>query len=175
MKAASVIIDPMPLSRTSDMNQAHYTITPIKPDFVQRARLGKDDQDQPVERLLAEGGEPLRDQLRRAMPGEAIILASYCPFDLASPYKEFGPVFISADLPAPQGQLAHLPLGEHGSYFGDTLVLRAYSTDERIVDAVVSSADDAEQRLAALLAHGDVQFVLARFAAYGCYGCRIES
>jgi hypothetical protein len=156
------------------MNHIDYTIVPIKPGFVQRARLGRDDQDQPVEVGVASGGEPLRDQLRRALPGEAIILASYCPFDVEGPYKEYGPVFISADLPAPTAQRTRLPLHEHGNYFSDTLVLRAYSADERIVDAVVTQSGDAEQQLATYLTRDDVQFVLARFAAYGCYGCRID-
>lgn len=156
------------------MKPFDYTIVPIAPAFVQRARRGRDDQDQAVERVIAEGGEPLRDQLRRALPGEAIILASYCPFELAGPYKEYGPVFISADLPAPAALPARLPLGEDGSYFGDTLVLRAYSDDERIVDAAVTPSHQAQKRLAALLAGPQVAFVLARFAAYGCYGCRIE-
>jgi hypothetical protein len=156
------------------MNHIDYTIVPIKPAFVQRARLGRDDQNQPVELSVASGGEPLRDQLRHALPGEAIILASYCPFDVDGPYKEYGPVFISVELPAPASPLTRLPLREHGNYFSDTLVLRAYSADERIVDAVVTVAGDAEQQLATFLARDDVQFVLARFAAYGCYGCRIE-
>ena len=156
------------------MTPANFTIIPIQPGFVQRARLGRDDQDQAVQRLTAEGGEPLRDQLRRALPGEAILLASYCPFEVVGPYKEYGPVFISADLPAPAAAPARLPLREHGNYFGDTLVLRAYSGDERIVDAAVTSAVEAEARLATLLAQPEVAFVLARFVAYGCYGCRIE-
>lgn len=156
------------------MNHIDYTIVPIKPGFVQRARLGRDDQNQPVELSVASGGEPLRDQLRRAVPGEAIILASYCPFDVEGPYKEYGPVFISAELPAPTAPVTRLPLREHGNYFSDTLVLRAYSADQRIVDAVVTPAAEAEQRLAAYLLRDDVVFVLARFAAYGCYGCRID-
>jgi hypothetical protein len=72
-------------------------IVPICSAFLQRARAGIDDLGQPVERHLAAGGEPLRDALRRAVPGEAILLASHCPFTLAGPYREYGPVFVSAD------------------------------------------------------------------------------
>lgn len=156
------------------MSDSNYIIVPIKPAFVQRARQGRDDQDQPVEHSIAKGGEPLRDQLRRALPGETIILASYCPFELAGPYREYGAVFISADAPAPAMPLRRLPLGEHGNFFSDSLVLRAYSSQERIVDAAVVRAEAAEEQLAAFLTRGDVAFVLGRFAAYGCYGCRIE-
>jgi hypothetical protein len=157
---------------------ASYTITPIRPDFLERARgLGLDDQDQPIERHVAEGGEPLRDVMRRARPGEAIVLASYCPFSEAGPYREYGPVFIHAaqeDSVMPAWLPTRLPIDGDGTYFNRTFVLRAYSARQRIVDAVLTIPEEAESRLQDLLDRPDVSFVLARFAAYGCYACRVE-
>jgi hypothetical protein len=152
-----------------------FHITPIRAGFVERARReGIDDLGQSVEHLVAEGGEPCRDVLRRAVKGERLILASYCPFMHAGPYREYGPVFITAD-PAnlPNGASA-LPFGGATPYFGSTFVLRAYSQDERIVDAVLTEPAYAPARLAQLLAREDTAFVLARFGAYGCYACRID-
>jgi len=148
-------------------------IVPLSDTFLARVRAGTDDQGQPVERHAAQGGEPLRDCLRRAVPGEAILLASYCPFTVAGPYKENGPVFVSA---APQAtpRLDALPVGGEQPYLGASFVLRAYSADERIVDAALSTPSSAVRDLDAFLGRNDVAFVLARFAAYGCYALRIK-
>ena len=152
---------------------AALRILPLPSDFVQRARAGTDDLGQPVERHVAEGGEPLRDTLRRAAPGEAILLASYCPFTQAGPYREYGPVFLAADAQAAPPP-ASLPVEGDAPYLGASFVLRAYSRDERIVDARVSSPQAAAADLAAFFARADVAFVLARFTAYGCYALRVE-
>lgn len=153
--------------------QQQFRIVPISPAFLERARAGSDDQGQPVERHVARGGEPLRDCLRRAEPGEAILLASYCPFTVAGPYKEFGPVFLSA-APQPAPRLDALPLGGAQPYLAASFVLRAYSAGERIVDARMSSPEAATGDLHALFARAEVAFVLARFPTYGCYALRIE-
>jgi len=148
-------------------------IVPLADAFLARVRAGADDQGQLVERHIAQGGEPLRDCLRRALPGEAILLTSYCPFTIAGPYKEYGPVFVSAS-PQPAPRLDTLPFDGEQPYLGASFVLRAYSADERIVDATLSSTSSAAPDLNTFLARDDVAFVLARFAAYGCYALRIE-
>ncbi len=141
--------------------------------YLARVRGGRDDLDQPVERHIAKGGEPLRDCLRRASPGEAILLASYCPFTVAGPYREYGPVFVAADAQQ-QPPLGTLPVGGAQPYLGEAFVLRAYSSDERIVDARMSSPHAAASALATFFAQDEVSFVLARFPTYGCYALRIE-
>ncbi|MCC2956168.1 DUF1203 domain-containing protein [Massilia sp. IC2-477] len=150
-----------------------FRIAPLAPAFLARVREARDDLGQPVERHVARGGEPLRDCLRRASPGEAILLASYCPFTLAGPYREYGPVFVSAAA-QPQPRLDRLPLEGEAPYLGEAFVLRAYSREERILDARMSSPGAASGDLAAFLARPEVAFVLARFPTYGCYALRIE-
>ena len=148
-------------------------IAALSDTFLARVRAGTDDQGQPVERNVAQGGEPLRDCLRRAVPGEAILLASYCPFTVAGPYKEYGPVFVSAS-PQPAPRRDALPVDGEQPYLGASFVLRAYSREERIVDAILTTASSASHDLDTFLAREDVAFVLARFAAYGCYALRVE-
>jgi hypothetical protein len=150
-----------------------YRIVPIDSDFVARARAGRDDQGTPVEFSIAEGGEPLRDQLRRAQPGERILLASYCPFEHQGPFREYGPVFLSADALLPEPPSA-LPMQGERPYLGAQFVVRGYSDDERIVDAYVTGPDQAAHDIARLFAQEDVAFILLRFAAYGCYALRLE-
>lgn len=153
-----------------------YRIVPIRDDFTTRAReLRLDDQGLPVEHHRAAGGEPCRDVVRRARPGEALILASYSPFVRPGPYKEFGPVFILANDAADTGELTALPVGGPAPYFTQPFALRAYCRDERIIDAVITPLAEAQQHLLRLLALPDTAFVHARFGAYGCYACRIEA
>lgn len=157
------------------MQPKPYRITPIRTSFVQRARReGLDDLNQPVERHVAAGGEPCRDVLRRARPGEALLLASYCPFEQAGPYREYGPVFLLADEAAPVRGLDRLPLSGEPPYLGAGFLLRAYSGAERILEGAVVAAAEAEAHLQGLLSRPEVAFVLARFTGHGCYACRIE-
>lgn len=153
---------------------APLRIAPLPPEYLLRVRAGLDDLGQPVERHIASGGEPLRDCLRRARSGEAILLASYCPFTLAGPYKEYGPVFVSAS-PQAGSPPAALPLGGERPYLGSSFVLRAYSREERIVDARLSNPGAAIDDLAILFDRPDTAFVLARFPTYGCYALRIDA
>lgn len=158
------------------MHSFPYKIVPIRKDFLVKARAcGLDDLGQPVVRLTAAGGEPCRDAFRRARPGEALILASYCPFVHAGPYREYGPVFILSEADARSASCEALPVTGARPYLGASFVLRAYSHDERIVDAVITPAGDAPGHLERMFADHDPAFVLARFPAYGCYAARIES
>lgn len=68
------------------------TIAPIPTAFLNRVRReGLNDLGQPVKRVEAQGGEPCRDVLRRALPGEQLILASFTPFTKPGPYHELLP------------------------------------------------------------------------------------
>ena len=155
--------------------QATYKIIPVRDDFLARARsAGLDDLGQPVERMPAKGGEPCRDAFRRAVAGEELILASYCPFQSAGPYREYGPVFILAQAGSPNAAPASLPVDGGQPYLGANFVLRAYSDEERIVDALITAPAEAPAELARLFASSATAFVLARFAAYGCYALRLE-
>lgn len=147
-------------------------IAPIPHSFLDRARNeGLDDLGQPVRRLVAEGGEPCRDVLRRARPGEELILASFSPFTAAGPYHEYGPVYILAN--PSEEQIARDGFPRDG-YFRERLVLRAYSHEESIVDAAMITADEAEETAARFLSQENVAFVHARFPVYGCFAVRVE-
>lgn len=140
-------------------------------------RNSVDDLGQAVERIIAQGGEPCRDVLRRARAGEELILASYCPFTVASPYKEYGPIFVLANASDEEVASDHISCSAHiddRTYLQAQFVLRAYSVQERIVDACVSSPEKAEGDLERFFSRTEVAFVLVRFAAYGCYAARIN-
>ncbi len=157
-------------SKSSPLN-----IMPLRADFLVKARrIGVDDLGQPVEHLVAKGGEPCRDAFRRAEAGEALILASYCPFQHAGPYREYGPVFILAEADAHCANPVSLPVDGPSPYLGSGFVLRAYSEEERIVDAVLCAPHESADHLRRLFDNEGTAFILARFPAYGCYALRIE-
>jgi hypothetical protein len=150
-------------------------LVPIRPAFLAQVRgQGIDDLGQPVEQVIAAGGEPCRDAFRRARPGEALILASYCPFERPGPYREYGPVFVLAQPDPNAAPPSALPVDGDRAYLGASFVLRAYSSDERIVGAVLATPLDAGAQLERLFEEHAPAFVLARFPTYGCYALRIE-
>lgn len=152
-----------------------FTATPIRQDFLTKVReTGLDDQSQPVVHLIAQGGEPCRDALRRARPGEALILASYCPFSLPGPYREYGAVFVRQ---AADGEGEHpWSTDNQGDYLSANkpVVLRAYNAQERISAATLVMPDQIDAGLEDYFAREETRFVLLRFPAYGCYALRID-
>lgn len=151
---------------------------PALPDaFLDRVRTASlDDQAQPVRRLVAEGGEPCRDVLRRARPGEELILASFSPFWEPGPFRELGPVYVLAepsDEAVPRDRLP-LPAGEPTDYLGERFVLRAYGPDQSIVGGAIVEAGTAVEQVEELLRSSDVAFVDVRFPVFGCFACRVE-
>lgn len=149
-----------------------FQATPLPSAFAARVRATlRDDFNRTVTITTAGGGEPLRDRLRRAAPGERIILCSYQSVPLPSLFAETGPVFIAAEaadhVPAWRDEL---PPG----YFPRTLSLRAYDAQDRIVESAVCEPDAAPDRIRTLLARAGVSHVHARFAGHGCFACRFD-
>ena len=149
-----------------------FQLKPFPEETLARFRSGSDDWGQPVTRIArAQGGEPLRDQLRRARTGEPILLGAFSPFPRHNPYREMGPVFVSAELP-----LAEVPSLADGfdlnGYFRATTALRAYDSQQRIHAATLVAVDGIFAQAARYFDDPAVSFVDARFAAYGCFACR---
>ncbi|MEO6259962.1 MAG: DUF1203 domain-containing protein [Thermoanaerobaculia bacterium] len=150
-------------------------VAAIPATFLQRARVeGIDDLGQKVKRVRATGGEPCRDVLRRAHPGEELILASYTPFTKAGPYKEFGPIFILARNNAEPVERESLPAGSEEDFLRQQFVIRAYSYAEEIIDAALVTAAAAQPTIDRFFDRPDAAFLHVRFPAYGCFACRLD-
>ena len=152
----------------------NYRIAPIPQDFLDRVRTrGIDDLGQPVRRMVSvDGGEPCRDALRRAQPGEEIILASFSPFTVVGPYCEFGPVYVFAQ-PQDDG-VARDCLPQATDYLDERFAVRAYDHGENIADAALVTRDEAEVQVQRFLADEAVAFVHARFPTHGCFALRVD-
>lgn len=154
----------------------NVAIAPIPDTFLHRVRFERlDDLGQPVKRLVAQGGEPCRDVLRRAIAGEELILASFTPFSKPGPYKEYGPIFVLAQ---PDGEIPRrdaLPqAGAPADYLREQFVIRAYSAAEEILDAALVKASDLAPAVERFLGADSTAFLHVRFPTYGCFALRID-
>jgi Protein of unknown function (DUF1203) len=146
-----------------------FTVHAIPADELERLRAkGTDAGGNPVEHLIAGGGEPLRCCLRSADPGETIVLFGYEPPLPPSPYRETGAVFAHAE--ACRGPNGGYP--EH--WRGRPQVLRAYDRRGWIHDTTrVHDGSDPEGVIATMLEHPEVVEIHSRNIAYGCWMFRV--
>jgi len=151
-------------------------VAAIPDRFLHRVRTeGLDDLGQPVKRLIAKGGEPCRDVLRRATAGEELILASFTPFSKAGPYKEYGPIFVLAHAADAVIRRDALPqAGGPTDYLREQFVIRAYSADEEILDAALVKAPELATNVDRFFASPETAFLHVRFPTYGCFALRID-
>lgn len=147
-----------------------FIVHAIDPDDLEVVRTrGTDAGGNPVETVLAGGGEPLRCCLRSALPGESLLLFGWEPPLPPSPYREVGPVFAHAEsCSGPRDR------GYPADWRGRTQVLRAYDRRGWIHEASrVDDGSDPEAALAALLEDPTVAEVHSRNLAYGCWMFRV--
>ena len=153
----------------------HSHVAAIPHDFLRRVRIeGRDHLGQPVKRVIARGGEPCRDALRRAHPGEELIVASFSPFERSGPYKEYGPVFVLAHDSPDTADREFLPIGADDTYLRDQFVIRAYSKEDEIIDAALVEAIRAQDVIDEFFSRDETAFLHARFPTYGCFACRLD-
>ena len=67
-----------------------------------------------------------------------------------------------------------LPNNSISDYFGEIFVLRAYDKKESISDARLVAPANAEQTIIDFFQQEQIDFIIARFAAYGCYSLRLD-
>jgi hypothetical protein len=174
MSSSTALATPLDAAEMSEPTTP-ITIAPIPTAFLNRVRReGLDDLGQPVKWVDAQGGEPCR-VLRRALPGEKLILASFTPFTKPGPYHEYGPVFVLAEESDEQVLRDRAPVaGSPSDYLRDQFVVRAYSEAEEIVDAALINARDFEGTIERFFLSDDVAFLHVRYPTYGCFSCRID-
>jgi Protein of unknown function (DUF1203) len=125
----------------------------------------RDVSGNPIERMTAEGSEPLRCCLRNATPGEAIILFGYEPPIGASPYREIGAVFACAERCAGPTPGAGYPPG----WRGKRQVLRSYDRRGWIREAELHDGNEPEEVIARLFADPEAVQLHSRNVAFGCF------
>ena len=121
--------------------------------------------------VVAEDRSPCRRCLRDAGPGEELLLRSYDPFTVRSPYTGEGPVFVhAAGCDAHRAAPGVLPEQVPGRVFS----VRSYDEDAIMLDAEIVPGDRLAERAGALLDEG-AAFLHAHFAGPGCFAFRIDA
>ncbi|MER5436467.1 DUF1203 domain-containing protein [Streptomyces sp. NPDC002588] len=144
-----------------------FRIRALPAEVLDRVRAsGVDALGNPVERITAEGGDPLRCCLRNAESGEELLLFGYQPPLPAGPYREVGAVLAHAVPCAGPADLDSYP----PDWRGRPQVLRAYDARGWIHDMTrVHDGQDPEGAIAELLAEPEVVQIHSRNVAWGCY------
>jgi hypothetical protein len=148
-----------------------FVVRPLAAAAVTRFRsTGRDDFGRPFQASIATGGEPMRDQLRRAIAGERLLLGSYQAVPLPSPFAEIGPIYVSAEGAPVSVAPDTLPPG----YFNRLFALRAYDDADRIAESTLVEPAAAGDTFRAWLARPEIAYLHARFAGHGCFAARID-
>lgn len=115
-------------------------------------------------------GNPCRHCLRRASPGERLVLFSYSPFETRNPYKEVGPIFVHADGCPRYTQTDRIP----EDFRNRPITLRGYDAEQRIARVAVVVDGTTERRVEELLSDPGIAFVHARSFTHGCFLFRMD-
>lgn len=116
-----------------------YRLAPIDPNVADDLRAVGG------ERFIADAkpGYPCRQCLCDAEIGEALILVSYDPFTVDSPYRSRSPIFLHERTCSPPTDTADLPV----QLTGRQLSVRAFDRDAMMIDAAVIDGSDLEDQL----------------------------
>lgn len=163
---------------------ARYEIRAIAPEVLRDLRECDDAGNAPRRVVDDAGGNPLRCCLGRSDPGETLALVSYAPLrrwaeDTGAdpgPYSEWGPVFIHVD------ECGGRDTEDYPQAMrGDRRVLRAYSSDGRILGGRYVESDGRsmqrpddgrlmiEEELDELYRAPEVAAVHVRAVEFGCF------
>ena len=110
---------------------------------------------------------PCRRCLTDAEPGEALLLLSYDPWTVGSPYRQAGPVFVH-ERECATAVVAELPDQQRRRL----LSVRAFDAHGMAREAFVSKGSELD--LDRVLADPDVSFVHLHNAGPGCFAARVD-
>ncbi len=118
----------------------------------------------------ADRGYPCRISLRDAAKGESLILVHHVSHDVATPYRSAYAIYVSETAPeAPAYEDETPPVFE-----GRPLALRGFAAGGDLRAASLAAPGEADAGIRALFARGEIAYIHAHNAAYGCFAARIE-
>ena len=151
--------------------QSNFQTRPLSPELAEAAR--KTRVDQFGNRLeVVRDGKPhqCRVCLTLSHPEEGVILLAHRPFESGQPYAETGPIFVHERTCQPYTDDSAYP----PEFPRSAVVLRAYSSEDRIVDAQAVGQRIVEEVINEMFANPAIQYLHARNLGYGCFMFRIN-
>jgi hypothetical protein len=107
--------------------------------------------------------------LRWAQPGERVILFPYASIPPDRPYAESGPIFVHEAPCESYGATNNYPPD-----FRQGRVVRAYDSQDDMIDASVVEGEEPEAVIAKLFRNPATAFLQVRSATRGCFTFKIE-
>jgi Protein of unknown function (DUF1203) len=113
-------------------------------------------------------GYPCRQCLRDAEIGEELLLVSYDPFTIDSPYRSASPIFLHVTSCAPDESSA-LP----EQLTRRQLSIRAFDCDAMMIDAAVIDGANLDSTLQQMFADDHTEVVHVHNAGRGCWATNV--
>jgi Protein of unknown function (DUF1203) len=148
-----------------------FRIVPLPTDVADAAREAarRGERDHAVVKVEAPHTAPCRHCLRWAQPGERVILFPYASIPPDRPYAESGPIFVHEARCESYGATNNYPPD-----FRQGRVLRAYDSQDNMIDASVVEGEEPEAAIAKLFQNPEAAFLQTRSVTRGCFTFRVE-
>ena len=149
----------------------NFQVRPLSPEMADAARKTRLDRFGNALAVMRDGNpHQCRVCLTMSQPDEGVILLAHRPFESNQPYAETGPIFVHEQpCQAYNDKLVYPP-----EFPRSAVVLRAYSSDDRILDAQAVGERGVETVIAELFANPAIAYLHARNLGYGCFMFRID-
>jgi len=123
-------------------------------------------------RVIADGTVNLPDRIevRDVEPGESVLLVNHMHQPANTPFQASHAVFVREWANAAYESTDEVPQAMRTR----TLSLRAFDSDDFMIDADLVDGHAAESLIARLLANPRVAYIHAHYAKWGCYAARID-
>lgn len=148
-----------------------FQIRPLSPEVATVARNTRVDQFGNSLPVVRDGNpHQCRVCLTLSHPDEGVILLAHRPFETNQPYAETGPIFVHERPCQPYADASTYP----PDFPRSAVVLRGYSSDDRILDAQAVGKREVEAVITELFANPEIAYLHARNLGYGCFMFRID-
>jgi Protein of unknown function (DUF1203) len=144
-----------------------YHLSPIDPAEADRLRAAW--ADSPVYVADEKPSFPCRQCLRDAEIGEELLLVSYDPFTVDSPYRSASPIFLHRRPCSPPADLHELP----EQLTGRQLSVRAFDADALMIDAAIVPGLELAATLSRMFDDG-CDHIHVHNATRGCWAVRVD-
>ena len=145
-----------------------FRLRPI--DLHEADRLREAWSDSPVYVADEKPSYPCRQCLRDAEVGEELMLVSYDPFEIDSPYRSASPIFLHRHPCPPPAELHALP----EQITIRQLSVRAFDGDALMIDAAIIDGGQLGATLERLFDNESCDHVHVHNATRGCWAVRID-
>src|SRR3954452_12559739 len=153
------------------MTTSTFRIVPLPTEVADAARgtARRGARDHFVSKVESSHSAPCRHCLRWAEPGESVILFPYASIPPGRSYSETGPIFVH--------ERACEQYNAPDTYppdFRQGRVVRAYDSQDNMIDAVVVNAEEPETIMSRLLSNPETSLLQVRSVTRGCFSFKIE-